>query len=98
MVTKAHVSPHLSQRNLLLKQLLVAHKLLWGDSFNRIEWLGNGSAAAPFPAGSFVLLYDGLATPPIAFNAPAGAVKAARSVESKNRKADSSAPRKMGSV
>lgn len=29
--------------------LMLAHRLLWGDSFNRIEWLGNGAASALYP-------------------------------------------------
>ena len=30
-------------------ELLVAHRLLWGNAYNRIEWLGNGSAGALYP-------------------------------------------------
>jgi HK97 family phage portal protein len=44
-----HDSPNEYHTSYTWRETLVAHLLLWGDSFNRIEWLGNGSAGALYP-------------------------------------------------
>jgi phage portal protein BeeE len=44
-----HDAPNEYHTAFTWRELLVAHLLLWGNSFNRIEWLGNGSAGALYP-------------------------------------------------
>jgi len=44
-----HDSPNEYHTAFTWLEMMLAHLLLWGDSFNRIEWLGNGSAGALYP-------------------------------------------------
>jgi HK97 family phage portal protein len=44
-----HDSPNEYHTSFSWRELLIAHLLLWGNSYNRIEWLGNGSASALYP-------------------------------------------------
>ena len=44
-----HDSPNEYQTAFTWREVMMAHLLLWGDSFNRIEWLGNGSASDLYP-------------------------------------------------
>ena len=44
-----HDSPNEYHTSLTWRELLVAHILLWGNSYNRIEWMGNGTASALYP-------------------------------------------------
>lgn len=44
-----HSSPNEFHTAMSWRELLVTHILLWGNSYNRIEWLGNGAAGALYP-------------------------------------------------
>lgn len=44
-----HSSPNKFHTAMSWRELMVAHVLLWGNSYNRIEWLGNGAAGALYP-------------------------------------------------
>ena len=44
-----HDSPNQYHTAMTWRELMTAHLLLWGNSYNRIEWLGNGAAAALYP-------------------------------------------------
>ena len=44
-----HDSPNEYHSSFTWREVLIAHLLLWGNSYNRIEWLGNGSASALYP-------------------------------------------------
>lgn len=44
-----HDAPNEYHTAMTWRELLVAHLLLWGNSYNRIEWLGNGAAGALLP-------------------------------------------------
>lgn len=44
-----HDAPNEYHTSFTWRELMLAHLLLWGNSYNRIEWLGNGSAGALLP-------------------------------------------------
>jgi HK97 family phage portal protein len=44
-----HDSPNEYHTAFTWRELMMAHVLLWGNSYNRIEWLGNGAAGALLP-------------------------------------------------
>lgn len=44
-----HDSPNEYHTSFTWRELMMAHLLLWGDSYNRIEWLHNGAASALLP-------------------------------------------------
>lgn len=44
-----HDSPNEYHSAFTWRELMMAHLLLWGNSYNRIEWMGNGSAGALLP-------------------------------------------------
>lgn len=44
-----HDAPNEYHTAMTWRELVMAHLLLWGNSYNRIEWLGNGSAGALLP-------------------------------------------------
>jgi len=44
-----HDSPNEYHSSFVWRELMVAHAMLWGNAYARIEWMGNGSAAALYP-------------------------------------------------
>lgn len=44
-----HDSPNEFHTSFMWRVLLLAHLMLWGNSYHRIEWLRNGSATAIYP-------------------------------------------------
>lgn len=44
-----HDSPNEYHTSFTWREILLAHLLLWGNHYSRIEWLGNGSASALLP-------------------------------------------------
>ncbi len=44
-----HDAPNEYHTPMTWRELMMTHLLLWGNSYNRIEWLGNGSAGALYP-------------------------------------------------
>ncbi len=44
-----HDSPNEYHTAFTWREMLMAHLLLWGNAYNRIEWLANGSAGALYP-------------------------------------------------
>lgn len=44
-----HDSPNEYHTPMTWRELMLTHLLLWGNSYNRIEWLGNGAASALLP-------------------------------------------------
>jgi len=44
-----HDAPNEYHTAMTWREVVIAHLLLWGNSYNRIEWLGNGAASALYP-------------------------------------------------
>lgn len=44
-----HDSPNEYHSSFTWREVLIAHLLLWGNHYSRIEWLNNGSASALYP-------------------------------------------------
>lgn len=44
-----HDSPNEYHTSCIWRELMMAHLLLWGNSYHRIEWLKNGAAGALYP-------------------------------------------------
>jgi HK97 family phage portal protein len=42
-------SPNEYHTSIIWRELMMAHLLLWGNAYNRIEWIGNGSARNLYP-------------------------------------------------